>query len=182
MIQKIIIGIWYLLPAIIGNMAPLFARIIFKHRFTTPVDFNMKFKGKPIFGSHKTYRGFVAGVICAVLTAYVQRYYYFRPSILRISLINYYEVNMLLWGFLMGFGALFGDLVKSFVKRRINVKAGKSWIPFDQIDFIFGALLFTFPIAFPPTDLVILMFVLGPFITLLVSRIGYWLKIRRSKC
>ena len=41
-------------------------------------------------------------------------------------------------------GALLGDIIESFFKRRIGKSRGENWIPFDQIDFILGVLFFTF--------------------------------------
>jgi CDP-2,3-bis-(O-geranylgeranyl)-sn-glycerol synthase len=38
-------------------------------------------------------------------------------------------------------GALFGDIVESFFKRRIGKERGESWYPFDQLDFVLGALI-----------------------------------------
>ena len=38
-------------------------------------------------------------------------------------------------------GASFGTIVNSFVKRRLNIKSGDDFIPFDQVDFILGASL-----------------------------------------
>jgi hypothetical protein len=32
------------------------------------------------------------------------------------------------------------DSVKSFVKRRVGIAPGAPWIPFDQLDFVIGAL------------------------------------------
>jgi CDP-2,3-bis-(O-geranylgeranyl)-sn-glycerol synthase len=45
------------------------------------------------------------------------------------------------------FGALFGDITKSFFKRRVGKNRGEDWIPFDQIDFIAGALGLSFIFA-----------------------------------
>ena len=38
-------------------------------------------------------------------------------------------------------GASFGTIVNSFVKRKLNIKPGGNFFPFDQIDFILGASL-----------------------------------------
>ena len=42
------------------------------------------------------------------------------------------------------FGALIGDIIESFFKRRVGIERGKNWIPFDQLDFILGVLFFSF--------------------------------------
>ena len=181
-LQKVLIGLWYLLPAIFANIAPIFARNIFKEKFDTPVDLNKKFRGKRLFGRTKTYRGFVFGILAGILGAYIQRYYYSYPNIQTISYIDYSTVNIYLLGFLMGFGGLFGDLIKSFFKRRLNIKSSRSWIPFDQIDFGIGALIFAYPIGIPTIDIIIPLFILGPIVSLVISRIAFWLKIRKVKC
>jgi len=41
-------------------------------------------------------------------------------------------------------GALLGDIVESFFKRRMGKERGEDWIPFDQLDFVVGALLLSF--------------------------------------
>ena len=49
--------------------------------------------------------------------------------------------------FSLCFGALMGDIIESFFKRRIGKKRGEDWIPFDQLDFILGVLFFSFLMA-----------------------------------
>jgi CDP-2,3-bis-(O-geranylgeranyl)-sn-glycerol synthase len=49
--------------------------------------------------------------------------------------------------FSLCFGALLGDIVESFFKRRIGRDRGQDWIPFDQLDFIVGALVFSLLIS-----------------------------------
>jgi CDP-2,3-bis-(O-geranylgeranyl)-sn-glycerol synthase len=41
----------------------------------------------------------------------------------------------------MGFGAILGDAIGSFVKRRINIKPGAPFPIVDQIGFIFVAFI-----------------------------------------
>jgi len=45
------------------------------------------------------------------------------------------------------FGALMGDIIASFFKRRIGKDRGQDWIPVDQLDFILGVLFFSFLMA-----------------------------------
>ena len=46
--------------------------------------------------------------------------------------------------FSLCFGALCGDIIESFFKRRIGKNRGENWIILDQLDFILGALMFSF--------------------------------------
>ena len=48
-------------------------------------------------------------------------------------------------GLAQGTGAMSGDGAKSFVKRRLGIAPGHRWVPADQLDFVVGALLLTWP-------------------------------------
>ena len=82
---------------------------------------------------------------------------------------------------MLGFGALFGDSVKSFFKRQLNIKPGKSWIPFDQVDWIIGAILFSiFYVALSLYDVIFAIIIFG-VLHPIVNLIGYFLKIKKNK-
>ncbi len=167
---------WFLLPAGFANMAPVMFRWI---PFNTPIDFNLKLGKKPVLGAHKTWRGLIIGIMLAIVVAHIQFLLY--PMMRSYSLIDYSAVSMPLFGFLLGFGALFGDLIKSFFKRRFNIKPGKVWIPFDQVDYILGSLLF---ISFYiPTDLLLWISSLLLFSLLhpIINYLGYMLRFKKNK-
>jgi len=174
--------LYFILPAYIANMAPVFAEKLGVLKFLArSVDGGKMWKGRPIFGDHKTWRGFVVGIVSALAVVWLQYFlqqFYFSQ---KISLINYSEVNLWFLGILLGFGALFGDLVKSFFKRRIGVLPGKPWIPFDQIDFALGALIFVNFIFRTPWTLVIIVLLVTPILHISANRLGYLLKIRNTK-
>lgn len=132
-------ALWLILPAGFANMSPILAQKIFP-RWNTPVDFNRTWRKKEIFGSHKTYRGMVSGILVGFFIFYLQQKAYGVSSLVRSwSLLNYSSISPA-FGAWLGFSALLGDLVKSFFKRRLNIKPGMPWIPFDEIDWIVGAL------------------------------------------
>lgn len=145
------------------------APVLIKNRF--------KFLAVPVnekwLGAHKTWRGFIFGVLTGELIYLFQ--YFFNPEVL--SLFNYQEYSWA-WGFLLGFGALAGDAIKSFFKRRLNIKPGRPWIPFDQIDYALGALIvasFIFPLTWQIWLIIILS---GIILHSLSNLIGYALKIK----
>src|SRR3989338_255015 len=118
---------YLMLPAYFANMAPvIFKKISF---LSYPVDFSKKLGNRPIFGKNKTFRGFFFGILLAIIVSYIQFELYKTVSFRNISFFNY--GNWILFGFLMGFGALAGDLAKSFFKRRAGIKPGDRFIPFD---------------------------------------------------
>jgi CDP-2,3-bis-(O-geranylgeranyl)-sn-glycerol synthase len=173
-IDLIIDTIWLFLPAGIANMSP----VIFKWLpiFNYPVDCNKTFNNKRIFGDHKTYRGLFVGVLMAILTVYIEKQF-----INNNSLIDYNEINVAFLGFLLGFGALGGDLLKSFFKRQFNVQPGVSWMPFDQIDWILGALLAISLYQCVNWRVWVISLSLGLILHILINIIGYYLGIKKNR-
>lgn len=169
--------IWFFAPAGMANMAPIvFNRLPF---LAVPVDFGKTWRGKQIFGPHKTYRGLVVGVIVAIATAYLQKIFY--PHFESLALVDYTQINIVWLGVLQGLGALGGDLVKSFAKRRLNIPSGRSWVPFDQTDAIFGALLLTsFLVDLSLRQIVAAVVIFGSLHPL-ANLLGYALKFKPSK-
>lgn len=149
-INEIAIAIWFIFPAYCANAAP----VIFGGG--KPMDFGKTFvDGKPLFGSHKTFRGFLAGIIIGTLVGLVQTVLYER---FLFQYGNQFQYSILL-GFAISLGAVTGDLIESFIKRRLNRSPGKSLPIADQIDFILGALIFSIPVSAPSilTALIILV-------------------------
>lgn len=138
--------LYFFTPGLITNMmASLTRRIPFLKKFDKPLDFGKTINGKVILGVSKTWRGFTFGPLFGFLVIFLQVYLYRYDFFQKISFINYNTINILLFGFLMCFGAMFGDAFFSFFKRRFNIKPGTPWIPFDQLDFVIGAFLFLTP-------------------------------------
>ncbi len=170
--------IYFMLPAYFANMSPVFGRFIFSKQVMTPIDFGVEIKGKPLFGRHKTIGGFLFGVIIALAAGYLQFLLYSRLK--NICFVDYRD----LWldiSLLMGLGAMTGDLVKSFIKRRLNLKPGKPWYPFDGLDFVVGALIFVYPVYFPGWLNIIFIFSISLIGHVLVNWIGYLLNLRKKR-
>lgn len=176
-----ILQIFYLItPGIFANWMPLFTRNTLTF-LAKPVDFGMMFRAKRLLGDHKTVRGFVTGTIASIVILYIQRWLYQYPIMQDISIVPYDQYSPLLLGFLIGFGALFGDAVKSFFKRRVNRKPGERWIPWDQIDAPIGALLFV-SLAYPLTLVLMVKIVVLAFVAHITFRhLGYYLGITKEK-
>lgn len=171
-LETIIEFIYLMLPGIVANMMPVLVRKI--PLFDTPISVRW-------FGSHKTYRGFIFGILGAIIVVYIQKKLYtlFVPKAL--SIFPYDQYSFIIVGFLIGFGVLFGDLIKSFFKRRVGIAPGKRWFPFDQLDGLIGgwiclSIIYTISIR--------LIFVLALFVLILhisINHIGYYVGIRESK-
>jgi CDP-2,3-bis-(O-geranylgeranyl)-sn-glycerol synthase len=83
-------------------------------------------------------------------------------------------------GFLLSFGALIGDLIGSFIKRRLNLERGRPAPPLDQLDFVAGALAFSFIEFIPPIEIIGVLLVLTPGIHLIANIIGYRLRLKKE--
>jgi CDP-2,3-bis-(O-geranylgeranyl)-sn-glycerol synthase len=166
-------AMYFMLPAYIANMAPVFFRNV--QFLAYPVDFNIRYKARPLLGMNKTYRGLVFGVVLAVAASYVQ--YLFYPN--SLAIVDYSD--WLPIGFLLGFGALSGDLVKSFFKRRLGIRPGERFIPWDQIDYSIGALVLVSFVYAPKASMALAIVVLGFFLHLIANHIGYYLGIKGEK-
>ena len=170
----VIQSLYFILPAYIANIAPVFAKKI--NFLNVPVDFGKKLNGKPLFGSHKTWRGVLSATAAGGIVFYAQGLLYANDFFRQISMINYPQYPII-FGFAMGFGAIFGDLVKSFFKRRKGIGAGKRWVPFDQTDFVLGALVFSSLFFVPDVWVWIILVLLSIPVHILARHIGSLLKI-----
>jgi len=133
---------YFMLPSYVANSVPIFAKRL--KFLNMPLDFNKKLFGQRIFGENKTIRGFFFGIPAGMLVSNVQLHLYQLLFFRDLSLIDYSSINIHRFGFLISAGTLIGDLIKSFFKRRLKIKPGESWKPFDGIDFTLGVVLFTF--------------------------------------
>ncbi len=171
-------SIWFILPAGIANIAASLTRGI--PFLGTPVDFGKSWRGKRIFGSHKTWRGIIFGTLFGVFTFWLQQYLYRFDFFESLSVVNYTEETWL-FGFLLGSGAVWGDAIKSFFKRQANRPPGVPWIPFDQIDYTVGAVVLVSIIHFPGVGLTIAIICFGFVLHILFNLLGYILRLKKNK-
>lgn len=171
--------IWLFLPLGVANISASLSRQILP-RWNYPLDFNKQFRGKRIFGSHKTWRGLIFGVGAACLFLFWQKYLFNTWSTLHgLDLIDYDKISWLA-GVSMGLGALLGDAAKSFFKRQQNIQPGRPWFPFDQLDWVIGGVLLSWPFLNVSFFIVVAAIILGLFFHLLFKVIGYFLGFDKS--
>ncbi|MFA6804850.1 MAG: CDP-2,3-bis-(O-geranylgeranyl)-sn-glycerol synthase [Candidatus Methanomethylophilaceae archaeon] len=134
-------GIWLFIPAMVPNSAAA----LFGGGPT--IDGGRKFRGRRIFGNGKTWKGFFAGALVGIVT-----------GIILIDIAYFFDPKDF-WGYgpfwsnlgivvCLSFGAVLGDLMGAFIKRRLGLKRGEKAPILDQYDFVFGAFLVT-AIFFP---------------------------------
>jgi CDP-2,3-bis-(O-geranylgeranyl)-sn-glycerol synthase len=162
--QLIIEALKFIFPAYCANAIPVIAGGGY------PIDFGKKFlDGKPIFGRNKTIRGFFSGLAVGTAVGLVETSIFFPE----------YPI---LFGFLLSLGALFGDLAGAFVKRRLRLAPGELLPVIDQVDFIIGAIVFSFflSLQFMSPELIIAVLIITPPIHILTNFVAY--KIGLKNC
>jgi len=169
-------ALWLIFPAYCANAVPVILG------GGLPIDFGKIFlDGRPILGSHKTFRGFFSGLLVGTLVGVFQ-------TILFQHILSQYNAQFqydVLLGFMISLGALIGDLVESFIKRRLDISPGNSLPLGDQLDFVAGALLFSLAVSPPSLPTIFIILVLTPpihFLTnLLAGLLGIKSKRRRKE-
>ena len=162
-------SLYFFLPAYFANMAPVFFKRI-------------PFLEKPIwekkFGTHKTWRGIIVAPLTGMVVFLIQKIAYLA-GFKSLALIDYGEFSIFL-GLSMGLGAILGDLIKSYYKRKENIKEGEKWVPFDQMDFVIGGLVGSFFFYVPKAEVALIILVASPLLHILVNYIGFLIGVREK--
>ena len=136
-LMMVLIGIWVFVPALLPNSAA----VVFGGG--TPVDFGKSMGGKRILGDGKTWRGFFGGAFSGIAIGLV------------MMGVAYLCHSGDYWGFgsdtvsavgvivCLSFCSLIGDMLGSFIKRRLGIERGQKAPILDQYDFVIGAFLIT---------------------------------------
>ena len=117
----------FILPAYVANATPVVVSKLVPWT-PHPLDGGKNwFDGRRIFGNTKTVEGLVSGILAGTITGLVEQ------------LLDVVEAG-LEKGFILSTGAVFGDLLGSFIKRRLGLPPGSPAPLLDQLDFLAGAL------------------------------------------
>jgi len=156
----------FLIPIYIANSSPVVLG------GGAPLDFGATLgDGRRLLGDSKTVRGFIGGVLAGTVAGGILALLYplpFFPD----------GAAQFIAGFALSFGALAGDALGSFAKRRAGVESGKPFVP-DTVMFLIVALAFAFPFTslelYAPPNLLffaVLTMVLHPLTNMLANRAG----------
>jgi CDP-diglyceride synthetase len=165
-----------------------------------------------LFGPGKTWRGFILGPLLIgipislgihtllylnwanVLAPYIS-FMYGRPEAYILFNIGSESALKLYQTYLVGdmtiliirvvvisFSASIGDLLGSWIKRRVNKGRGEPLWIVDQLDFVFVCLLFALPFVLPLDifflNIVIFSILLSPTLTILANTLSYIMGIK----
>ena len=155
----IISALKFIFPAYCANATPVLAG------GGTKMDFGKNFiDGKRIFGINKTFKGFFFGLAIGIFVGLLEVMFFHFP---------------LLFSILTPTGALLGDLVGAFLKRRLGIIPGGMLPIVDQVDFVVGALVFSLPLAIVSWELALTVLLITPPIHLFTNFIAFELKLKK---
>ena len=185
---------WIMFPAYVSGSAA----VLFKGR--TPMDYGRSWRGNRIFGDGKTWEGFFLGGLTGVFAGSMQQLTCFLsgqsyldafgahlPGSFDPLLAPTMSLGALLVTICLSYGGLTGDLIKSFIKRRLGLGRGaRSPFLMDQLDFVAGAWLVTIPLfwgwffrVFTWVNFIIVL-IMAPLLHRAVNIIGYKLGAKKE--
>jgi CDP-2,3-bis-(O-geranylgeranyl)-sn-glycerol synthase len=144
----------------LANGSPVIAKRIFGENYAGPVDGNARFvDGRPLLGSSKTIRGIVVSLLVTTLGAIL--------------------LGLQFWlGLLVASTAMAGDLLSSFLKRRLHLASSSKATGLDQIpESLFPLLACRSVMSLSALDIAVAcaVFFVGQ---VLLSRLFFWLRWR----
>lgn len=144
----------------LANGSPVIAKWIFGNHCSWPLDGNIKFiDRRPLFGASKTIRGILVSIIITSVCA----------SLFGLTLTI---------GFLVATTAMTGDLLSSFLKRRLDLPPSSKAVGLDQIpESLLPLLACSQALALTVLDVVVVtaVFFVGE---LVLSRVLFRLHVR----
>ena len=102
-------------PVIKKNLLPALA---------CPLDGGRTFRGLPIFGTNKTWRGLILMSTVSSVVTFSQNVLYRIPTMRNLSLVDYRSPTWLYLGLALGLGYSLAELPNSFLKRRLRIPPG----------------------------------------------------------
>jgi len=185
---------WIMFPAYVSGSAA----VLFKGR--TPMDYGRSWRGNRIFGDGKTWEGFFLGGLTGVFAGSMQQLTCFLSGQSYLDAFGAHlpgsfdplraptmSLGALLVTICLSYGGLTGDLIKSFIKRRLGLGRGaRSPFLMDQLDFVAGAWLVTIPLfwgwffrVFTWVNFIIVL-IMAPLLHRAVNIIGYKLGAKKE--
>ncbi|MDP2974379.1 MAG: CDP-2,3-bis-(O-geranylgeranyl)-sn-glycerol synthase [Candidatus Diapherotrites archaeon] len=138
-----------------------------------PIDFGKKFiDGKRLLGDGKTIRGTAAGIIIASAAALALSAIFPETAL-------FLKANYAFYGTLLAIGAVAGDFIGSFLKRRRGIERGGSVFLLDQLGFVVCGLAFGYGIVQPTLLEAIFLLAFTMLAHVIGNRIAFLAKIKK---
>ncbi len=177
MLPSFIVSIIMFIPAFVANPAA----VIFGGKFI--IDRGRTLGGKRILGDHKTLSGLVGGTFSGIIIGIIMNYLFIL--IHQYYLVYSSNIIELIWIlFVLSFFSMVGDLVGSFIKRRLDRKPGQESLFLDQYPFALVSLAFSYllipdvSVRLFPWEGIIAILIITPLIHRGVNILGYKMKMK----
>lgn len=125
-----------------------------------------------LLGDGKTIRGTIAGIATGSIVTLLL-WFLFPAQTTELT------SNYLALGFLLSVGAILGDIVASFFKRRNKIPSGTPVLFLDQLDFVFGGMILGSVYYAPDFFEIVLISVLTLFIHKASNYFAFKTKLKR---
>lgn len=183
-----------MLPVIIGGILNMiFTKSPLYKKLKTPIDGNLHLRdGKRLFGDNKTWIGFFSMIVFCSLAQLAEGKVLDMTGMSDRNEFYLCNENTPLYnivsGILLGFMYVLFELPNSFIKRRLDIPAGKTikggrgifFFLFDQIDSLTGVMLILFIVSEISVAEYLLYVLLGGFTHISVNAVLYACKIRKN--
>ena len=193
------ISMWIIFPAYLANAVAV--PVSKKLKRVHPIDWGKMLFGQRVFGDGKTIEGFLLASAIGCVGGLVQvlvsplflapslAWHDFYGSFLVPSsdIVQYISgtIPVIVRSVIFPPGAMLGDLLGSFIKRRLRIPRGAPAPGLDQLDFIAGAVLLSMLFSgigasFLQLDpkYLITIIILTPFIHRVVNKLAYKLRVK----
>ncbi len=167
-------ALWFIFPMYAANSFPALSG------GKIPIDKGIKLSdGQRLLGDGKTVEGFLFGMFAGMFVGTVEVFLF--PMVNKFSMkfgVYMPAINFTIM-FLLVLGALLGDMGGSFIKRRLRMKRGADAPILDQLDFVFGSLLFVFMFTQITIWMFLIIILITPVIHRLANIVAYFAKIKK---
>ena len=176
-LATIAVAFWAMLPAYVPNNVAVLAG------GGRPIDGGRTWRGRRLLGDGKTWRGTATGIIAGAALA-------LALDAVRPGVVDALDVPLpafpLAAALALPAGAMLGDILASFVKRRTGRERGAAFPGLDQLDFVVVALVLTWLVArewFAATftlPVIAVVLVLTPILHVGTNTIAYVLGLKEE--
>jgi len=177
--------LWVLLPAYVANALATLPR-----GWGPPMDFGrvVRRDGRRVLGPSKTWSGFLVGSLAAMPVGLLEAWLILLapPSLAIVPQLGPSVLAAVPVVALLTFGAMTGDALGSFVKRRLGRESGRRTLLLDQLPFVlvpialglaFYPALFVSVFASWEAVLWLLVYTLG--LHAAFNYVGYWVGLKK---
>jgi CDP-2,3-bis-(O-geranylgeranyl)-sn-glycerol synthase len=160
-VSVVVVAVWAMLPAYVPNNVAVVAG------GGPPIDGGRTWGGARLLGDGKTWRGTAAGVVAGVALGLLQNALVRRDVVPTVGEASVGVVTFPLAALVaLAAGAMLGDILASFAKRRIGQERGAAVPGLDQLDFVVVSLGLTAVVA---TGWFVDTFWVAPLVVVLVA-------------